>query len=148
MFKDFIIVGDPHAVIEELDECRRLAAFILEKQRRHPEATTILLGDLYNNHSNIRVEVMAFWDQFFAEATKTIALVGNHDRPHHGDAGTHSLMAHAKHSGVQVIDKAVAVDGIGLFPYMETPEAFSAARIWERTKPPLPRMTSSAKLVM
>lgn len=127
MFKDFIIVGDPHVVVEELDECRRLAAFILEKQRLHPEATTILLGDLYNNHANIRVEVMAFWDQFFADATKTIALVGNHDRPHHGDSRTHSLMAHAKHPGVQVVDKPVAVDGIGLFPYMETPEAFAEA---------------------
>jgi len=124
MLKDFIVVGDPHVVVEELDECRRLAAFILEKQRQHPEATTVLLGDLYNNHSNIRVEVLAFWEQFFSEAKNTIAIVGNHDRPHKGGEGEHALMAH---TNAAVVDQPTVIDGVGFMPYMETPEAFVEA---------------------
>jgi DNA repair exonuclease SbcCD nuclease subunit len=124
MLKDFILVGDPHVVVEELDECRRLAAFILEKQRQRPQATTVLLGDLYNNHSNIRVEVLAFWENFFAQARNTIAIVGNHDRPHRGGEGEHALMAH---TNATVVDLPTIIDGVGFMPYMDTPEAFLEA---------------------
>jgi DNA repair exonuclease SbcCD nuclease subunit len=124
MPQDFLVVGDPHVVVEELDECRRLADFILEKQREYPRAATVLLGDLYNNHSHIRVEVLAFWESFFARARDTIAIVGNHDRPHRGEGGEHALMAH---TNAKVVDVPTVINGIGYIPYMPTPEAFTEA---------------------
>lgn len=97
--KKFLYIGDVHAVVDELDDCRALMSFVTSicKQER---AIPVLLGDLHHEHGVIRVEVMDFWRNALkrlrsdADIDLIIALVGNHDRPRQDGAQAHALMAY------------------------------------------------------
>lgn len=117
-----LVLGDPHVVVDELPECERLGAKVLGLMEDH-NAGLVVLGDLYNNHSVVRVEVMAFWRDFFHKARhlseEVFALVGNHDRPQGSASGIHSLMAH---HDVYVVDRPISYNGVGFMPYFDSPE--------------------------
>lgn len=134
--RHYLVVGDPHVVVDELPECERLASFILEKWALCPDDTDlVLLGDLYNNHAVLRIEVIAFWRDFFHKARRqrrmqrVIALVGNHDLPQDGRGSKiSSLLTHYDEDNVVVIGTHMEIDpGVWAMPYMESNEAFQAA---------------------
>lgn len=122
-----VIVGDPHAVVEELDDCRRLVDGVVELCRESQATTVLWLGDLFNTHAIVRVEVLAFWQETFSRlvdlGVQNVALVGNHDLPQSGAAGCHSLMTFDP-ALVHVIDTPRFLEGshIALLPYMEAEE--------------------------
>ncbi len=135
----YLLVGDPHVVVDELPECQRLADYIRQIMAEQGQNTSlVLLGDLYNNHAVVRVEVMDFWHRFFRDMTAhTVwALVGNHDRPQSGIQGNvHSLMAHDE-GCVYVVSSPRHDGNVGFIPYMPTVEAFEQA-LQELGHPPL-----------
>ena len=121
-----LIVGDPHATLEELDDCRNLVDFVAEVAQQQEVDRIILLGDLYHTHSVMRVEVMAFWRHslgMLAGVCPTIALVGNHDLPGTGgDPYVHALAAHEDQ--VEVVDCSTVINGVLYMPYTHDAQEF------------------------
>src|SRR5581483_10956618 len=117
----YLFVGDPHATVEALPECRRLVEYIVQIAKQEKVYEIVLLGDLYHTHAVMRVEVMDFWRWAFEKMKEACwvvtALVGNHDMPGNG-TGAHSLLAHIDTEGISVVDSPCGGLGISYFPYM------------------------------
>ena len=80
-----IVVGDMHAVLNELNDCERVIDAIVEFQKETGATTLIFLGDQTHNHAVLNVFVMAFWNSAYKKLSKRfsriVVLVGNHDLP-------------------------------------------------------------------
>ena len=123
---NLLFVGDVHATPSELPDCQRLVNYVYETARLH-RSTVIFLGDQYNTHEVMRVEVMNFWKQTFRkfkdEGLKVICLLGNHDYAGPGRT-EHAMLAHEEQ--VMVIDRPLEALGILFVPYMDDKKAFIA----------------------
>lgn len=124
----YLVVGDYHAVPQELPECERLMSWILDLGSKADWAGIIFLGDQYHSFANINAYVMDFWNRSYsALITKyphVISLVGNHDQP--GDntdvIKIHSLIPHK--SQCTVIDAPTIHDRILFMPYYHKQETW------------------------
>lgn len=76
-------VGDPHVKPNNIKESQALMEFVLTKAQELKVDRLEILGDLFDTHSIVRLEVLEFWhrwlETFSIEEFKTIILVGNHD---------------------------------------------------------------------
>lgn len=122
-----LLVGDPHVRPEDIPECERLATFVLETAIKTEPDYIVVLGDLHHTHSLVHVEVLDFWRRTFAlwaEKTRVLCLVGNHDMSSDSSIKAHALMAYPN---VRVIDEPtpLAKDSpILLVPYQHSREDF------------------------
>jgi len=64
-----VYVGDPHVVVDELEECRRLVDAIRAFALNQKATRVVFLGDQTHNHSTARLEVLHFWRQAFLDYT-------------------------------------------------------------------------------
>lgn len=124
-----LVVGDPHVVASEVKEARALMKLIADTAARTEGlACIVIMGDLHHNHRVIDVDVLGFWrDQLWALSREwnVVCLVGNHDRSGDANNSNHALLAY--NTFVNVIERPQKyVPGLGLMPYMPTPEAFEA----------------------
>lgn len=96
VLSNYIFVGDPHVVPNELEDSANLMAYTLEKAIEY-KATLVLMGDLHHTHSILRVEVIDFWRSYFKlckdKGVRVISIIGNHDQKSEG-ASTHALVAY------------------------------------------------------
>lgn len=124
----WLLIGDPHAVVDELEDCRRLLKGVIEVIRTERPDRVLFMGDQHHNHAIMHVEVMAFWREAFkrlaALGPPIYALVGNHDMPGDGASKAHSMMAYEGIDNFHVIDKMGRVDGLLLMPYYHTNQDF------------------------
>lgn len=120
-----LLIGDVHATPDELDDCQALIGLIRQVIELEEVENVIFLGDQYNTHSVMRVEVLAFWREAFTKLKwldNIWALTGNHDFCGEGLA-IHALMAHEEQ--VTVVDKPTFVfPGVLALPYFSDLEAF------------------------
>lgn len=125
-----LLIGDVHCVPEEIEDCQRLIDYVRKVAEQEKIKTVIFLGDQYNSHSVMRVEVMAFWRSAFEALSyddlDVYALTGNHDY-----AGAklpiHALMAHKEQ--ITVVDRPMLLgySGILMMPYYDDAEEFVSA---------------------
>lgn len=117
-----LLVGDYHAEPRDLDDCRALANFILQKADEH-QCCVVFMGDQYHTHAIIHAEVQRFWYDFYKNLTYgSISLVGNHDKP-----GTASSLASAMlaHEGDTLVVSSPSIkDGCLFLPYYHDVEEF------------------------
>lgn len=75
--------GDPHIKPNNLKESEALMKFVVSKAEELKVDRLEILGDLFDTHSIVRLEVLEFWHRWFAgfsaQSFKTVVLVGNHD---------------------------------------------------------------------
>lgn len=122
-----LYVGDVHATPEELDDCWNLINFVVDLAEKH-QAHIFLLGDQYNTHNVLRLEVVGFWQDVFElfenRKLKTpYALVGNHDYGGEG-AMLHAMRIH-RQQYIYLIDQPAQLPWSGLaLPYMSNPDDF------------------------
>ncbi len=122
-----LLVGDVHAVPEELEDCQKLIDFVKATVQAQDIDHVVFMGDLYNTHSVMRVEVLAFWRQAFKSIKELIhrdiyVLVGNHDYAGEGLA-EHSLLAHEDQ--VVVVDKPTELfPSVMMLPYISGNQEF------------------------
>jgi DNA repair exonuclease SbcCD nuclease subunit len=103
MAKKLLLVGDVHATVEELPECEKLLQYISQIVEGQHVDYVCFLGDQFNTHENVRVEVSNFWDKWFcalSNYTQVYALVGNHDQVGPGSR----LNSMSVHRAVSVVD--------------------------------------------
>lgn len=120
-----LLVGDCHAVPEELEDCQNLINYIC-KIAVEQKAEVCFMGDQYNTMSVVRVEVMDFWIRAFEKMVnleiEVHALVGNHDFSGAGRL-IHSMAAHE--SVINVIDSScVIAPGVLAIPHYDDPNLF------------------------
>lgn len=127
--KEFLVVGDPHVTVEELDDCRALRDLVLAECRKHWYQGVIFLGDLHHNHASVRIEVLDFWRGFFQELetlyAEALVLVGNHDRGHDQNSRVNSVWPYE--GSAAVIDTPRVIHDILFVPWCPTHEEFLAA---------------------
>ena len=58
-------VGDPHITVSNIEESKKLLDTILLIATDNKVNCIEFLGDLFDNHSVIRSEVLDFWDFYF-----------------------------------------------------------------------------------
>ena len=124
-------VGDPHVKPSNLKESEALMGFVLDKATSLKIDRLEILGDLWDTHSVVRLEVTAFWDMWFKTLSalapfKTIVLVGNHDL-----TGDYSSNYSALHPFLPLENKNFKIvhepylDGLyGYLPYIHDNEKF------------------------
>lgn len=120
-----LLVGDVHAQLGSLPECGQLIDFIAQRAEELKPNYIVFLGDQYDGHSLVRVEVMDFWRKAFdrLSAYQVIALVGNHDRSGSGDS--HAMVAHAEQ--VTVVNEPLVLGTVLCLPYYSDAEEFVKA---------------------
>ena len=124
-----IRVGDPHAKYGNLKESHALMDFVVSKFKDKNADRLELLGDLYDTHNTIRLEVQQFWHHWFAKlnelAIPTVVLVGNHDMV--GDySNTYSSLDVFKdrYPHVTVVNQPTLLGKIGYLPYIHDNNKF------------------------
>ena len=117
----WLLIGDPHAVVDELDDMQALVDGIVQTVKAEKPDYVLFMGDQHHNHAIMHVEVMAFWREAFTRLgqldTHVLALVGNHDMPGDSSTKSHAMMAYQGIPGLQVVDELMQVDGCLLIPY-------------------------------
>ncbi len=124
MIYSTIFVGDPHPVVEELDDVRALIRAIEAFARDTKARRIVFLGDQHHTHSVVRLEVMGLWKEAFrllGRHREVVALVGNHDR---SSCGRYHAMA--AYPEVRVIEKPEVFDSTLWVPHMADPRDFES----------------------
>lgn len=132
-----ILVGDMHAVQDELDECAAVVNLAREKARETGDRTIVFLGDQTDGHDILRLRVMDFWRQqtrnMVHDGNEVIYMVGNHDM-HVSGVGASAMeflrgiydvdMLSLKATGPRIVDKPMAIDGFIFMPFVRDQAEF------------------------
>lgn len=125
-----IRVGDPHVKPSNLQESERLLDFVLYTCQNSEVDRLEILGDVFDTHSVVRLEVLEFWNRWFwafsEQKFKTVVLVGNHDLT--GNYSSHYSALHPfislENDNFKIVYKP-HVDGFyGYLPYIHDDEKF------------------------
>lgn len=141
MTRTALIIGDPHATPQELEDMEALRSLVLENTKDFTVDLTIVLGDLYNTHSVVNTPTINFWNRFIPELKSSVLLVGNHDSFSPTVQNPHALIIHKENRNCWVIDEPTTInvqglDGVAFMPYYYKPEEFlqKATELREKTK--------------
>lgn len=108
-----LIVGDVHAKANDLDDCRALGSYIVSLAQEHKPDSVLFMGDQYDTHALVHVEVQRFWIDLFEELRAipdliVSALVGNHDMVGNGiETAANAMQAH--------YDRVAVLNGLNRF---------------------------------
>lgn len=113
-----LFIGDPHAVANELDDCRRLIDLVYETCSSYSVDLIVFLGDLHHNHGLIDAEVQYFWIESFNRLNNLKVPIyiinGNHDSPN--NKATKASALHA-YSVKTIINQPICFDDFLFCPY-------------------------------
>lgn len=120
----YLWVGDPHVQKSNLDESRRLFAWVKD-QAAGLKAQVIIAGDLYNDFSLMRVEVAEFWHETLAMLSDPlygvpIVIEGNHDQT---PDGTQSALT-VHEDLCDLMRNPMSYGDIGFMPFIRDNEKF------------------------
>jgi DNA repair exonuclease SbcCD nuclease subunit len=132
-----IRVGDPHAKPSNLDDLQKLLDFSISKALELKVSHIELLGDLFDTHLVMRMDVINFWQSFVHKADslklQVVAIVGNHDMV--GDkqretqmSALDSLKYISKY--FKVIDKPDIFNGTAYMPYRSDEKEFTEQALY------------------
>ncbi len=122
-FSIFVVVGDVHAVPEELGDCNALLKLVHQTVQDFGARTTIWMGDQYNNHDAVSVRCIEFWRRAFS-TVNSIAIRGNHDQTAPTVPFPHAMLAHPN---IRVADISCIMDigvRVAMMPYFHDPVEF------------------------
>ena len=121
----YLIVGDVHAKVDDLDDCRHLQELIRTVESTENPDATIFLGDQFDAFALKNVIVERWWMDMLEDGRKRYLLVGNHDRPGDSAAVGNALQAHRDRA--VVVDVPVVVGDVALLPFYFCAADFVAA---------------------
>ena len=126
-----LLIGDVHAVPEELNDCQALLDYVFQVQKDEKVDLVVFLGDQTHGHALAHLAVLDFWKENLyklshqAMSPQVVVLVGNHDHPV-GDPSVNS-MTMIQREGVTVVDKPLVVGNVLFCPYFPLGKDFEIA---------------------
>jgi len=123
-----LYLGDPHVTVSNLAESERLLVYV--ESLGSSDLTLVILGDLTHTHANVRVEVLEFWNRWFAKLNdlfkKVIVLVGNHDQIGDYKSNSHSLSVfNGIYEKVLIVSSPINLGIFGYIPYIHDKKLFT-----------------------
>lgn len=122
-----LYIGDPHAKATNLVEMGNLMQFVVNVAIDQEVKRIVILGDLFHNHFQIRLEVLEFWDRWLdvlsdIPGVEVVVLVGNHDQSGDYKAGGHALSVfkRIKKPNLHIVDGPVQLGLFGYLPYIHS----------------------------
>jgi len=129
----FNFLGDPHAKVSNLEEMDKLVDFVCSLENASEVDFLLIAGDLFNDHSVVRLEVAAFWvkalQKLLQRYRKILVLVGNHDLAGSKQMEKQLSAIHlitSNDSSVILVDKPMIYKDLALIPYTSSAEEFYA----------------------
>lgn len=129
-----VVVGDIHAKIQDLDDCRRLIDGLIELRQTklsNADPDLVFLGDQTHDHTVIRLEVADFWRKALSDLAKHYDeiywIVGNHEIATSGEITPNAGWLIVDNPRVVVVDRPTVVGDVTFFPYFHDREAFREA---------------------
>lgn len=121
-------LGDPHVKVSNLEESEKMMQFfydlIISSNAKYAE----ILGDLFHQHSIVRLEVLDFWERWFEKLSglniPIIVLRGNHDESGDHNLDVNALSVFKKHKNVIIVDNPLKYGNIGYVSYCHSNEDF------------------------
>lgn len=121
-----ILVGDMHAVLAELDECRAVNELARRTAAETGDHTIVYMGDQTDGHDIVRLAILDFWRQQIKAAVDdgndVIMLRGNHDM-HVSGQGPNALDFLAQ-PGLTIVDRPMAKCGVIMMPFIRDNQEF------------------------
>ncbi|NBP13492.1 hypothetical protein EBU95_03720 [bacterium] len=74
----YLLIGDLHVKPDNIEESQKFIDWICEVIKKE-NVVPIFMGDQYDTHGNIRVEILDFWQKAYDKIGFSISIVGNHD---------------------------------------------------------------------
>jgi metallophosphoesterase superfamily enzyme len=78
----WLLIGDVHAKVEDLEDVGRLMSYIEEICLGNKVDRIVFLGDQHHHHGVMHVKVVKFWTdaiQRLSKLAEVVLMVGNHD---------------------------------------------------------------------
>jgi DNA repair exonuclease SbcCD nuclease subunit len=121
-----LVIGDVHAVPQELPDCEALVGLIVDSVKKHKCETVLFLGDSFHTHDILNSRVIDFWLKTFkricSSGANIITICGNHDQLTPTIRSPHALEAF-KNSCI-VVDSPIQHNDCCFMPYYWNPEEF------------------------
>ena len=124
-----LISGDPHVKISTIETGKKFLVFLRETIVAVKPDATVVLGDLFDTHAVMRVEVLNAWVRFLEDAHRLgeiYLMVGNHDKAGPSNH-EHALVGLDRFERVHIVDRAAYFRDVALLPYYHTEAEFKAA---------------------
>jgi len=128
-----LVSGDPHVKISTIETGKRFLAFLADSIKKVKPDRVVILGDLFDTHAVMRVEVLNAWVRFLTEITfqcpanfQCYLMVGNHDKAG-PSSSEHALVGLARFPNVTIVEGPVHDQRMVFLPYYHTFEEFEAA---------------------
>lgn len=128
---NYLLIGDLHVTKANLEESRKFILWIAELCKEK-NLIPIFMGDQYNDHGIVRVEVLTFWnwayDLLGQGGLRSISLTGNHDMNH--ECTDSAMVANAHQTDVYGVDGVNSQHVFGevyALPYIKKNEDFVAS---------------------
>jgi DNA repair exonuclease SbcCD nuclease subunit len=128
-----LVCGDPHLKVSTIEAARKFLDFLLQTERDVRPDLVVILGDLFDTHAVLRVEILNLWVSYLQQVRALTAdprchvlMVGNHDKAGPA-ANEHALVGLARFDHVLVVDRPCTTAGMGFLPYYHTQEEFARA---------------------
>lgn len=118
-----LISGDPHLKISTIETARRYITWFNETIESEKPDRILIMGDLFDTHSIVRVEIMDIWVNFaWKHRDRLMTLVGNHDQVSPGS----DLNALVCLQGIikWILDSSEAHGNLFFVPYVHTVDDF------------------------
>lgn len=124
-----LVVGDVHAVAEELDDCESLLHYIIDICIGQDIGEVWFSGDQHHNHNVIDLKVVNWWMSAIYRMKNNgidpVFLVGNHDQSSPG-SGLHAMSIYEDIPLVTVVSLPTIRHGVLMIPYVHNEDSFRA----------------------
>lgn len=129
--KKSIFIGDPHITIRNIEEGEKLIDFFIKTCQDKGVNHIVFLGDLFDGHNTIRLEVLHFWNKAFKKILKQYkitSLVGNHDMvlgdSEYSNVNAISNLQEKYKYTLNIIEEPSIIDDIGYISYTRNTDDF------------------------
>lgn len=129
--KKIAFLGDPHAKMSNLIEIEKLILFLVSLKKDGKISHLCILGDLFDTHSLIRLEIRDFWEKQLKTlntvfSKKEVAIItGNHDQPGSSEREHISALdSLSQDKSIMVSKGYTSWMGLTLVPYTSSEEKF------------------------
>lgn len=120
-----LISGDPHLKISNIDTSGQYLSWMYSLQVEYKPDQVIILGDLFDTHSIMRVEILNLWYDYLKQSPiPHILIKGNHDETAPG-SNIHALTG--LKSVATVIDQPTNIGNLSFIQYVHTEADFREA---------------------